>query len=100
MLAEREDGAIDDQRVIVIETNYERSEYVVGVDFCVGDLIQRLSPNVNVRVAQGTSPIVRGDETLADHASKREDAVARYRALQIGAQDFDVVVAQREAGAQ
>jgi len=63
---------------------HERGEDRVIVEGHVGDLIQRLAPNVNVRVAQGASPVVGGGEILANAAAKRQDAVSRYRATQIG----------------
>ncbi len=49
MFTEGEDGAVDDQRVLVIETGHERRENVV-VDLHVGDLIQRLAPDGDVAV--------------------------------------------------
>jgi len=44
----------------------------------VGDLIQRLAPNVNVRVAQGASQSSAVARFLANGAAKRQDAVSRY----------------------
>jgi hypothetical protein len=100
MLTEREDRTIDDQRVVVTETLNERSDDFFVIDLGVSYLIQRLAPDADVRVIHRRAPIGVGDETLSDRSTKCEDALTRDRARQIGSQDRDVVVDQREAGPQ
>jgi hypothetical protein len=102
MFAEREDGAVDDQRVVVIETAHDRLENrpVVVTDLVMGDLVEGLASHLDVDVAEGQTPIIGGDESLANDATKREDAPTRRRVVQIGSQHADVVVTDAEAGAQ
>ena len=92
VLTEREDGTVNDERVVIIETAHERSEDVLVVQFRVSDLIQCLTSNVDVHVAQGAQPVIGGDEVLANHSTKRQDPMSRDRALRVGAQDIGKVV--------
>jgi hypothetical protein len=100
VFTEREDGTVNDERVVIIETSHECCEDELVADFRVSDLIQRLTSNVDVHVAQGAQPVIGGGEVLANHSTKGQDPVARDRALQVGAQDVGIVVTHCEAGAQ
>jgi hypothetical protein len=100
MFAQRKDRAVDNQRVLVVQTSEHCLEDVAVNLVNVGNQVERFSSDIDVPVINHGQPFVLSDEFLTNHASKRENPTSPQVAVQVGAQYRNVVVAKGETGAQ
>ncbi len=100
MLAQRKDRPVDHQRVAVVQSLEHGCEKVVVNLIDMGNQVEGLASDIDVVVTHCRQPLIIRDETLSNHPTKRQYAAASTLVDQVGAKYCNVVITNREAGAQ